>query len=447
VRGGGNMAITRGASRTRWLCAATFAPVAGAVSLSVVGAAQAQNFGSIEQAPEYSRGYNTAVKERPHPEWAPIDINLGGFTLQPQISLSSIFNDNEKYATKDAQADVSWRVQPALSLSSNWSRNGFGLQAWLGQTEYTRFSGDDTTEYGVAATGRVDASSDLAIDLRASDQHLALSRSDPDVPTTTTSIPTFDRQDFQATVTKTLPVFQLQGIVAVRNEDYGSTGDTQGGVDDFSARNGTYLSTSGRVSYGLSPAVAVFVGGLYNESWRPPSGGLLQDASGANLVGGVNFDLSRLARGEVSVGYLYQSYDTPNTPADSGIAFNVNLEYFPTQMTTFTLAAARSTAPSSVAGSPGGISTSASLTVDHELLRNVILSAGAAAGQTDYSSFQFEGVFSNRIDTSYGGNLGATYLMNRLMSWELAYAFTDYHSNARRSYTDNRLALTLRLTR
>ena len=49
----------------------------------------------------------------------------------------------------------------------------------------------------------------------------------------------------------------------------------------------------------------------------------------------------------------------------------------------------------------------------------------------------------------YGGTLGATYLMNRLVSWDLDYRYTGYTStNAlRRSYSVNRLSLTLRLAR
>ena len=191
------------------------------------------------------------------------------------------------------------------------------------------------------------------------------------------------------------------------------------------------------------------MGGLYDQSFRPQFDNVKQDADGVNLAGGVNFDLTRLARGEIAVGYLYQEYDTPGTPADSGVAFSANLQYFPPPLTPIRLSADRSSAPASVAGSPGGISLDGSISVDHELLRNLVLSAGAQAGQTDYRNFRINNAFSNRTDRSYGGSLGATYLMNRLVSLEAQYAYVDYRSTdaLRRSYTDNRLSLTLRLTR
>ena len=151
-------------------------------ALTAAGAARGQAFGSIEQAPQYSRGFNVAVRERPHPEWAPLDFDLGGFTLQPQLAVTTLYNDNEKYATTDAQSDVSFRIQPALQLSSNWNQNGVSLSAFVARTEYARFSEDDSTEYGVTGAGRLDVQNDLTVDLRASDQHLVLARSDPDVP-------------------------------------------------------------------------------------------------------------------------------------------------------------------------------------------------------------------------------------------------------------------------
>ena len=412
--------------------------------------AAAQDFGGIEQAPQYSRGYNVSVRERPHPEWAPFDINLGGFTLEPQIGVTSLYNDNEKYAASDAKSDVSFRIQPALQLSSNWAQNGVGFSAFVARTQYVRFSDDDSTEYGVTGSGHVDVTNDLTLDLHAGDQHLVLARSDPDVPVDSIGQAMFDRQDFQGVITKTLPVIQLQGIVAVRNESYGTAGDPGGGVYDFSGRNGTYTSYSGRASYGVSPAVAVFVGALFDQGFRPRDDNLNENAQGFNLAGGVNFDLSRLARGELAVGYLYQSYSTPNTPSDAGFAFSANLQYFPSELTTISFTGERRSAPSSVAGSPGGISLDGSVTVDHELLRNLIISAGGNAGQVQYRNYFINpDVFGTRTDVGYGATLGATYLMNRPVSWDLEYAYTDYSSTdaLRRSYTDDRLSLTLRLTR
>ncbi len=436
----------------RLVHAACAASLAGCAVAAASGSAAAQDFGGIQQAPQYSRGFNTAVRERLHPEWAPFDIDLGGFTLEPQVAVTSLFTDNEKFTTVDKRSDESFRIQPSLSLGSNWNRNGFGLQAFAAQTEYVRASEDDSTEYGVTGTGHLDVREDLTVDLRGGDQHLVLSRSDPDVPVDTLAPTEFDRQTFQATVIKTLPTIQLQGIFAVRNESYDTNVPLPNDqIYDASGRNGTFLSYSGRVSYGVSPAVAVFVGALYDQGFRPREENENQNAQGVNLAGGVNFDLTRLARGEIALGYLYQSYSTTNTPSDSGFAFSANFQYFPTQLTTISITGSRDAAPSSVAGSPGGIDLSGSVTVDHELLRNLIISAGGNAGQVRYSHFFINGqsIPTNRTDVGYGGTVGATYLMNRLVSWDLAYSYTGYTSTdaLRRSYSANRLSLTLRLTR
>ena len=120
-----------------------------------------------------------------HPEWAPIDIDLGGFTLQPQISVSSLFTDNEKFSTTDASARTSrFASSPLSHSSSNWNRNGFGLQAFVAQTEYVHGPAKTIPpSMGPPPPAIWTFSEDLSVDLRGSDQHLVLSRSDPDVPT------------------------------------------------------------------------------------------------------------------------------------------------------------------------------------------------------------------------------------------------------------------------
>ncbi len=422
--------------------------LAGALMLAAAGA-RGQLLGGVTQAPEYSRGYNVAVRERPHPDWAPVDLDLGGFTLQPALALTGVYESNEKDAQTGARPDVSVRISPSLQLDSDWGRDSLGLSASLTRTQYLRSSEDDATEYGLAGTGRLDLAGDGGVTLRVSDQHLVLSQADPDVPVDSLGPEMFDRQDVQVTATRTLPQLQLQGAFAARNEDYGSVGAPGGGTYDFSGRDGTYLSGRGRVSYALSPAAALFAGALYDRSYRPLYAGLAQDADGFELNGGVNFDLSHLARGEISAGYLRQAYSTPATPADSGFAFGANLQYFPTELTTVSLAGERNAAPASVAGSPGGVDLDGSIRVDHELLRNLVLSAGLQGGQVRYRSYLVRDAYSNRVDSSFGARLGATYAMNRLVAWELNYGFDDDHSTdaLRRSYGNGQLSLTLRLTR
>jgi hypothetical protein len=96
-----------------------------------------------------------------------------------------------------------------------------------------------------------------------------------------------------------------------------------------------------------------------------------------------------------------------------------------------------------VIGAGGFLSSSASLQVDHELLRNVILT-----GQLAYSQDEFEGV--DRQDDRLLGAISGTYLLNRYIGLGLSYSYLDQTSEGLdrgREFTVQKVALSLVLQR
>jgi hypothetical protein len=417
--------------------------------LASPGLALAQDMSAREPAHDYSRGFNVSVLERPHPDWAPVDIDLGGLSLRPELDLTTAYDTNEKDAPDHARSDGLVLLRPAVAIASDTARRQLAFDADLTRTEHLRFGEDDSTEYDLAGEGRFSVSQAMLVGLQADDQHRVLPRSDPDIPIDSLGPVMFDRQDFRMQLEDDPGRWQVRLAAALRAEAYGSVGAPGGGVYSFSARNGVYASGSGRAGWAVSPAVSFFAEGLYSQTFRPAFAGRSQDARGASLLAGVSFDLSHLARGEVSAGLLRESYSTPATPADMGIALHAELQYFPTQLTTLTVTADRNAAPPSIAGSPGGLLLGGSVRLDHELLRNLVLSLGAEARRTDYRDFQVHDAYQNRTDRSESARLGARYLMNRLATWELSWSRTDTRSSfaLRRSYSDGQLSLSLRLRR
>jgi hypothetical protein len=92
-----------------------------------------------------------------------------------------------------------------------------------------------------------------------------------------------------------------------------------------------------------------------------------------------------------------------------------NLYYFPTQLTTVTLSGSRTVIDSDVIGEGGYLSSNYVLQVDHELFRNIILTASASIGNDDY-----QGV--DRVDNRLIGSFGATYLITRTLALNLNYS-------------------------
>ena len=92
----------------------------------------------------------------------------------------------------------------------------------------------------------------------------------------------------------------------------------------------------------------------------------------------------------------------------SGLAFDAQLDYLVTQLTTITLSARRDIRDAIVIGSQGYTASRATAEVDHELLRNLILVARADFEKDDFARI-------DRNDRLFHIGASALYTLNRSM--------------------------------
>ena len=174
---------------------------------------------------------------------------------------------------------------------------------------------------------------------------------------------------------------------------------------------------------------------MYKRQVATPS----RDSKGYELLTGVNFELGAVVRGEVAVGYISQSFDNAVYGDIHGFGSRTQVEWFPTELTTVKATASRGIEDAGVAGAGGYLSTDFGLSVDHELLRNVILSASVKHANDDYNGIDRE---DNRTEFGLGGN----YLVNRNIGLAVRYYRTKQSSDGAASgpsYTVNRVVLSL----
>ena len=167
-----------------------------------------------------------------------------------------------------------------------------------------------------------------------------------------------------------------------------------------------------------------------------------RDSSGYTIEVGANADLTNLIRGELIVGYLSEDWDHTNLSVE-GLALSANVEYFITRLTTITLTAKRAVEESGLGfvAAAGKVATRAEARVDHELLRNVLFTAGVSGGSDDY-----EGI--DRKDDLFEGNVGVNYLLNRRVGVGAHYYYTDVQSSGLqrdRDYNINRFLISVTL--
>ena len=202
---------------------------------------------------------------------------------------------------------------------------------------------------------------------------------------------------------------RLQAGADWSTRDYDDAVLFGGGVADQDFRDRDQMLYQVRGDYAVSPDTALFARIKYNDrdyDLSPPSVPLLRDSKGYVAEVGADFDLGGVARGAVAVGYLEQDYESAAFSTIDGISVDALVEWFPTQLTTVTFRGGRSVEDAAIQGAAGYLSTNVSATVDHELRRNLIVSATVQLSEDDYDGI-------DRTDERFNAELAATYFLNR----------------------------------
>ncbi|MGH6969307.1 MAG: outer membrane beta-barrel protein, partial [Stellaceae bacterium] len=143
---------------------------------------------------------------------------------------------------------------------------------------------------------------------------------------------------------------------------------------------------------------------------------------------GTAFQITPLITGEAFVGYLQQNYDDSQLSTIHSPGFGGNLLWNVTQATSIRAKVSRTvqevdffgnTAPVTVTSF---LETQAGISVEQEVLRNVLLSGGASLTSDDFRG-------TSRTDNIAEGDLGLTYLLNRMWRAGLDVSYQSRTSN------------------
>lgn len=415
---------------------------------SVAGIVHAQSTtGALNQAAAqsgdfFARDRSVPVRERPRPEYEALGTPVGTFTAFPSVQIDAEYTDNVFAVSNGADGDWIVHVKPEVQLESGWSRHALAAYARADLARYQDFSNENFEDYGVGASGRLDYT--RAANLAGGVDYASVTepRTSSNAPASTREPIQYDLMSGFVAGTRVGGRVKLSGRADLREYDY-EDGLTLGGVVvDQDNRDRTISSLTARGDYAISPATAVFAQVTGNKRDYDTATSLLlpaRDSDGYEFLAGANFEVGALARGEVAVGYISQTFDSAAYDEISGFGTRAQLEWFPTQLTTVTGTASRTIEDAGIAGSGGYLSSAVGVRVDHELLRNVLLNANLT-----YSQDEYEGI--DRNDDRLQASIGGTYLVNRSLGVSLAASHFEQTSDGAAGGSDfdvNRVSLSL----
>ncbi|QCQ99551.1 outer membrane beta-barrel protein [Brevundimonas sp. SGAir0440] len=414
------------------------------VALMLFGAtdasAQALRSPQDAQIDLFVRNHAVAVRDRPQPAYDPLGIRAGGFTAFPRLQSGVVHDDNVFAAEDNRQPATTLRVTPEVLIRSNWSRHALETHARAEIDRNLDFDSENTTDWSLGGAGRLDIVRGVDINLAADYAHDHEARTAAGAGPVARRPITFDLASASLAATRTRGRLRLSAKAAVLRYDYRDGLSDAGAVIEQDDRDRTVARLTGRVDHALSPATALFVQVARDDrDYRTVAGSPERSSSGHEALAGVDFELSALIRGEVAAGYIRQDFqDTAYGDLD-GFSGRARLSWFPTQLTTLTATAARSVEDTGVIGSAGALRTDLSISMDHELLRNLILTAETAWSEDDYNGL-------DRTDTRLAASFSAIYRLDRRYGLTAGLTYLDQSLSgaaAERTYRSTRLSISI----
>lgn len=379
-----------------------------------------------EEAAEDAR--NVGVTDRRQPEYDPLGLRFGAFHLNASVELGAEHSNN-LFAEEsgDEDEDTYFNVRPYVSLASTWSRHSLYVTAGGSFSQYQDFSSENAESANIAAGGRLDIGRSTAVggDLRVARE--IESRTDPDSVLTVEPVE-YDVNAVSGYVTHAFNRVRVRLSASETQYDYQDAGapGSIGFEQDYRDRTDSNLTA--RVEYAFTPRLSVLAQ-VASEDREYDVADVSPSSEGTTYLGGVAFEFTNLLRGEFTAGQFERDYTptaaVPNVGTVKGPAVSGRLHWFATPLTTVSFQASRDAQESSYENP--FVNTIYAGRVDHELLRNVILTAGASV-----ATREFEGLDRNDDVLIY--DVGARYLMNRRISFSASYVRNETESEGLASY-------------
>lgn len=334
-------------------------------------------------------------------------LQIGAFTLSPSLGASAFYSDNVFAQEVGAQDDVAVRLAPTLRLRSDGPIDRVGLTLAAQVDRFANLTTENTERYDADATGLFEVDTGTLIRARLRWQRLQEPRSSQNAFVQTLEPLRYDLLTAGLGVSREWNRLRLSVEAGVVKTDY-SAAQTQEGIPvDTRSRDNVTIIGRTRLEYVQSLSLSYFIQATVNKrDFAAPSAVRpKRDSKGYELLAGISFDLSAVARGEVAVGYPRQNFKSDFYQDSGNLGLNARVLFFPSRLTTVTAEAERRVENSGNPLSGSYLSTTGAMRIDHELLRTLLLTASA-----EYQTDRFKDI--DRKDDRYVLGLRAEYRLS-----------------------------------
>lgn len=367
--------------------------------------------------PRGETGRGTTVLNRAREDFDPVGVRLGAFRLNAAAELGVGYDDNLFGTRRNRVSDGYGILAAEGDIRSDWSRHAVGASARIEQRRYFEETAQDWTDYAIGLFGRYDLNAQTNFEARYNrvQEHLDTASIDVQQAGAGRPVPyVFDEVQVQGTTR-----FNRLGLTAVGNYrnysfdnvDVSGTTVSPGTVNPGQFSRFDFDSWIGALglSYEIGPGRFVNVIGRYQDIRYEDAAQRDRDSRTWEGLAGFTYDFDGVWQARVAVGYRQRDYEGPGIKNLSGPAFEGEVTYQPTLLTTLRLSGRRTIEESIRNNAVSFTRTQGAFNVDHEYLRNVILGLELAVDRREYES-------PSERATDGVGIVSVRWLINRNLS-------------------------------
>lgn len=340
---------------------------------------------------ETLRGQTVAT--RPRADFDPLGVRLDGFRVNAAAELGIGYDDNLFGTRNNRESDWFSTLGADLGVQSDLARHAVGVVGRIENRRYLDNSGLDWTDYAIGAFGRYDVNADTAFELRLNRVQEHDDVTSIDVQASGLRQPVqYAYNEVVAAATTRFNRFGLRLGVGWRDYSYENIDAGPPPVPgapapgDLSRNDYSTLLTSLAGSYELAPGRSLVLITRYQEIYYDETAQQARDSRTWEVLGGIVYDFDGVWAVRAAAGYRQRDFEGAGLKNLSGPAFEGEIIWQPTLLTTLTLAARRTIEESVRPGSVSFTRSQGQLRVDHEYLRNVILGAELGVDRRDYEN-------------------------------------------------------------
>lgn len=370
----------------------------------------------VRVGPDLVEGRTVLARRRS--EYDPVGVQVGSFRLRPSVQARAGYDGNV-YAQPDGVSDAYGVLRAAASLRSEWARHAVSLDGFVNELAYASSPTEDALTYRAHALGRLDIGprSTLGLELN---QERAVVRRGATAEVLRTRRPT-RYQLSSANLNFQQGLNRLQASVTgyVGRYNYENARTPDGEPLNFGYRDYDLYRAQVELGYASGAGPLLFVSATEDlRRYRVNAAPLDRNSDITELLAGVASEITPLIRGRLGIGYVRANFKDQSIKSRGSFSFDADLDYLVTELTTVTFSARRYFTNVSARNSPSGLATQVELGADHELLRNLILSASASYRRTSY-------VATDTHSSSYELDGGARYYLSRQLRADFVVGYRD----------------------